>query len=111
MNGSEIFAFTLNRIPASIEKALERASMSLENIDLFVFHQANSFMLEHLRKKCSIPDSKYFIAMSDIGNTVSSTIPIALKRAQERGVLRRGMKVMISGFGVGYSWATCIIEW
>jgi 3-oxoacyl-[acyl-carrier-protein] synthase-3 len=83
----------------------------MDDIDLFVFHQANTFMLEHLRKKCGIPEEKFFVSMSDIGNTVSSTIPIALKRAEEGGALRRGMRVMLSGFGVGLSWATCIVNW
>jgi len=111
MNGPEIFTFTLERVPTSIEMALRRAGIGLEDIDLFVFHQANGFMLEHLRKKCGIPNDKFYVSLADVGNTVSSTIPIALKRAQEDGRLEKGMRVMLSGFGVGYSWSTCIIEW
>jgi 3-oxoacyl-[acyl-carrier-protein] synthase III len=111
MNGSEVFAFTLRRVPDSLSLALKQAKLSLEDVDLFVFHQANAFMLEHLRQKIGIPKEKFFMAMGDIGNTVSATIPIALKRAEQEGALRRGMKVALSGFGVGYSWATCIIEW
>ena len=111
MNGAEVFTFTLRRVPESLESALRNSRLTLADIDLFVFHQANAFMLEHLRQKLGIDKEKFFVAMEDIGNTVSATIPIALKRAEEQGVLRRGMKVALSGFGVGYSWATCVVEW
>ena len=85
--------------------------MQKEDIDLYVFHQANAFMLEALRKEMSLPEEKFYINMEDVGNTVSSTIPIALKRAEEEGRLTRGMNVMMAGFGVGLSWAATIVRW
>jgi 3-oxoacyl-[acyl-carrier-protein] synthase-3 len=111
MNGSEIFTFTLRTIPSCVEQLLEKSSHSLEDIDLFVFHQANKYMLEHLRKKLKISEEKFFISMSHCGNTVSSTIPIALYHAREAGVLKHDMKVMLVGFGVGYSWGGTLIRW
>ena len=81
MAGGEIFNFTLSAVPKSIQALLERASLSFEQIDLFVFHQANRFMLEHLRKRLKIPAEKFQVSMAHCGNTVSSTIPIALKEA------------------------------
>ena len=75
-----------------------------------MFHQANAFILNHLRNKLNISPEKFCVDMEDMGNTVSSSIPIALSRAMERGVIRKGMKVMLAGFGVGYSWGGCVIE-
>jgi 3-oxoacyl-[acyl-carrier-protein] synthase-3 len=88
-----------------------RAGKNLDDIDLFVFHQANQYMLEHLRKKIGIPPEKFCIAMRDCGNTVSSTIPVALKRSEEEGRLREGQLVMLVGFGVGYSWGANLVRW
>jgi len=106
MNGPEVFNFTLDAVPASVRKLLEKAGVAQESVDLFVFHQANRYMLDHLRKKLQIPEEKFCFAMSDCGNTVSSTIPIALKSAA--ATLRDGALVMLVGFGVGYSWGATL---
>jgi 3-oxoacyl-[acyl-carrier-protein] synthase-3 len=83
----------------------------LEDIDLIVFHQANRYMLDHLRKKLKIPEGKFVVAMEHVGNTVSSTIPIVLSDAAASGRLKDGQRVMIVGFGVGYSWAATVLRW
>jgi len=111
MNGSEIFAFTLLAIPKSVKELLAAAGRSIDDIDLFVFHQANKFMLEHLRKKLKIPEEKFYMSFKNYGNTVSSTIPIALKDAQSEGRLKSGDLIMLVGFGVGYSWGSTLIRW
>ncbi len=111
MNGSEIFTFTLKAVPMAISALYEKSGITAESVDLFVFHQANKFMLDTLRKKCQIPEEKFVITMENIGNTVSSTIPIALKDAEDSGKLKKGMHVLLTGFGVGYSWAACMVEW
>jgi 3-oxoacyl-[acyl-carrier-protein] synthase-3 len=111
MNGPEIFNFTLRVVPETVGRLLTKSGKSLENIDLFVFHQANQYMLEHLRKKLKVPIEKFCISMSQCGNTVSSSIPIALKQAQQTGTLLPGHVVMALGFGVGYSWAGAIVRW
>jgi len=111
MNGSEIFAFTLSTIPKSVNDVLVLANKKIDDIDLFIFHQANKFMLEHLRKKIKIPQEKFFMSFSNYGNTVSSTIPIALKDALNEGKLKAGDTVMLVGFGVGYSWGATLIRW
>ena len=111
MNGPEIFNFTIRTIPACIDQFLEKAQLRLEDIDLWVFHQANSYMLNHLREKLNIPAEKFYLNMSDCGNTVSSTIPIALRRAQTEGRLHTGDKIALVGFGVGYSWGAVLIQW
>ncbi len=111
MNGPEIFNFTLRVVPETVAAVLRQSGRTLEQVDLFVFHQANRYMLEHLRKKLKVPPEKFWIAMADCGNTVSSTIPIALKQAERAGKLTRGSTLMLVGFGVGYSWAGALARW
>jgi len=111
MDGAEIFSFTLETVPALVKATLEKNALAMEQVDLFVFHQANKYMLDFLRKTIRIPKEKFFVDMVDIGNTVSSTIPIALYRAQKAGVLKSGMKVMLVGFGVGLSWGAVVVDW
>ena len=110
MRGPEIFSFTLDVVPKSVAQLLSREQLTMDDIDLFVFHQANQYMLDHLRKKIGIPPEKFLLAMDFCGNTVSSTIPIALKEAQKRKELSGCHKVMLVGFGVGYSWAASIVD-
>ncbi|WP_433626934.1 3-oxoacyl-ACP synthase III family protein [Chryseobacterium cucumeris] len=110
MNGPEIFNFTIENIPGLVKETLEVNSMTMDDIDHFVFHQANSFMLNYLRKKTKIPAEKFYIDMEKTGNTVSATIPIALKNMMDKGMLKQGDKVLMAGFGVGYSWGATIME-
>jgi 3-oxoacyl-[acyl-carrier-protein] synthase-3 len=107
MNGTEIFNFTSDSIPALTQSILQKTNTSMDNIDLFIFHQANKYMLNHLRKKIGIPEEKFFISMENCGNTVSSTIPIALYDAIAQGKFKTVRNCVIEGFGVGYSWAAC----
>ena len=111
MNGGEIFTFTLETVPKVVNDLLAKAELRMADVDLFVFHQANKYMLDFLQKKCGIPESKFFVCMRDFGNTVSSTIPIALKHAANAGSLRPGDRVMLVGFGVGYSWGATLVRW
>lgn len=111
MNGPEIFNFTLDAVPQVIADTLGQASISASEVDLFVFHQANLYMLDYLRRKMGLPPEKCVFALENFGNTVSCTIPIALREAADRGQLKPGMRVMLVGFGVGYSWAAALIRW
>jgi 3-oxoacyl-[acyl-carrier-protein] synthase-3 len=111
MNGPEIFNFTIKVVPETVNNVLLKNNLVLEEIDLVVFHQANQYMLSYLRKKIKIPEDKFYINLEDTGNTVSASIPIALKMAEQEGRLKKGYKVLIVGFGVGLSWGATIIEW
>lgn len=111
MNGSEIFNFTIESVPALVKDILEKNQLQQEEIDLFVFHQANKFMLDYLRKKIKIDPDRFYIYMEYTGNTVSSTIPIALKQAFHEKKIGVGSKVLIAGFGVGYSWGGTVIRY
>lgn len=104
MNGSEIFNFAMKQVPNAVNDLLKKTNGTIENFDYFVFHQANQYMLESLRRKMKIPNDKFLIEFSDCGNTVSSSIPIALIRAFKSGRIKNGDKVLLVGFGVGYSW-------
>ncbi len=111
MNGPEIFTFSLQVVPRVVKELLAKSGKTLDEINLFVFHQANMYMLEYLRKKTKIPEDKFYLAMRYYGNTVSCTIPIALKDALDSGKLHSGDLVMLVGFGVGLSWGATLIRW
>lgn len=107
MNGSEIFNFTLDIVPCLVKDTLLRNGKKQSDIDLFVFHQANKYMINYLRKKLKIEEDRFFIYLENVGNTVSSTIPIALCEAQKENKLRGN--VLLVGFGVGYSWGGVLL--
>jgi 3-oxoacyl-[acyl-carrier-protein] synthase-3 len=111
MNGSEVFNFTLNAVPKAYYDLIEKSEVSEDQYSKFIFHQANKFMLNHLRAKLKIDEDKFSVHMEHFGNTVSSTIPIALKNELNDGNLENNDIVMLLGFGVGYSWAACNIIW
>jgi 3-oxoacyl-[acyl-carrier-protein] synthase-3 len=108
MNGSEIFSFSIEAVPILVQDTLKRNNLNQEQIDLFVFHQANKYMMNFLRKKIKIEEDKFYCYLEKVGNTVSSTIPIALKEAQKENKLRGN--VLLAGFGVGYSWAGTVLK-
>lgn len=111
MDGAAVFLFTLRTIPESVKRVLERAGMTLDDIDLFVFHQASKMIVDAAARKLAIPPAKVHMRLSDLGNSGGSTVAIALADAVNTGVLRPGMKVMLSAFGVGLSWGSCIVVW
>ena len=108
MDGQEIFVFTLTKVPKMVKDVLQKNGLQQEDVDLFVFHQANKYMLEHLRKKLKIEEDRFFVNLAYIGNTVSSTIPIALCDARSQG--RLNGNVLLAGFGVGLSWGGTMLK-
>lgn len=110
MNGSEIFTFTLDNVPPLIADTLSRNQIEKGDVDLYVFHQANKYMLDFLRKKIRIAPDRFYYCLSEYGNTVSNTIPIALVNALRDGSITNGKSVLIAGFGVGYSWGGCLLR-
>jgi 3-oxoacyl-[acyl-carrier-protein] synthase-3 len=110
MDGGGIFNFTLDTVPVMINTLLQKNGLCRDDINLYVFHQANKFMLSTLRKVCLIPKDRFYINLENTGNTVSSTILIALKQCLDSGNIHAGMKIMIAGFGVGLSWGGTILN-
>jgi 3-oxoacyl-[acyl-carrier-protein] synthase-3 len=108
MDGSEIFNFTLESVPRLVIDTLNVNNINQSNIDLFVFHQANKYMLEFLRKKIQIEKDKFYYYLENVGNTVSSTIPVALYEAKKENKLQGN--ILLAGFGVGYSWGGVILK-
>ena len=109
MNGPEIFNFTIKAVPKVVAETLVKNNITLDDLDYVIFHQANKYMNEYLRKKINIPKEKFYLNLLHTGNTVSATIPIALKDALDNKLIKKGNKVLLVGFGVGYSWGGTII--
>ena len=108
MNGAQIFVFTQKNVPIVVSDVLVKNRLAQKDIDLFVFHQANHYMLDFLRKKIGIDEEKFFVYMEDVGNTVSSSIPICLVEARKENRLKGN--VLLCGFGVGYSWGAVVLK-
>lgn len=108
MNGSEIFNFTIDIVPTLVKDILDKNELSKQDIDGYIFHQANAFMLNFLRKKLKIEEEQFHYYMSEVGNTVSSTIPIVLYEKLKENKLKGNL--LLAGFGVGYSWGGCILK-
>lgn len=104
MNGRGIFEFVVRTLPPEINAFLKRQSLAVKDIDHFIFHQANRYMNERLVSELGISPERAFFDITEMGNTVSNTIPIALKKAQEARAMH-GRKILMVGFGVGLSWA------
>lgn len=110
MDGREIFNFTLRISGDFLGRLLAEREIDSVSIDYYIFHQANAFMISHLREKLNIPEEKVPLLMSDFGNTVSGTIPMVLERLFESGTLKEKQRVVLFGFGVGLSWAGTVLE-
>ena len=108
MDGKAIFDFTVKAVPPMINEVLSKNGLEKDDVNLFVFHQANKYMINFLRKLIMIDKEKFYVYLEKVGNTVSSTIPIALYEAQKEGKLRGN--ILLAGFGVGFSWGGCIIR-
>lgn len=111
MNGPEILTFTLTTVSRTVAELLAKAGRRIEEIDLFVFHQGSKQVLDGLRRKCGIAEERFMVYLRDVGNTVSSTIPVALTEALRAGRLQPGSLVMLVGFGVGLSWGATLVRW
>jgi 3-oxoacyl-[acyl-carrier-protein] synthase III len=110
MDGADVMTFSLTEVPKAVDALLAKTNCQREDIDLFVLHQANRFMLDALRKKLKLPVEKLPVHVEHCGNTVSSTIPLTLQSLQQQGRLAVGTRTMLVGFGVGYSWAAASVQ-
>ena len=109
MDGREVFQFTNSIVPDLVDLTLKKNLMNLNEIDKFVFHQANKYMLEKIRLKLQINEEKFIFNSENTGNTVSSTIPISLKILSKHNNFESGQKIMIAGFGVGLSYGATVL--
>jgi 3-oxoacyl-[acyl-carrier-protein] synthase-3 len=111
MDGPALYTFALTVVPKAVSGLLAKTGRTIADFDWFVFHQANKYMLDSLMTRCKVPADKMIYNYENIGNTVSSTIPIALQANAESGKISKGQRMLLAGFGVGYSWAACELVW
>jgi len=110
MDGAEIINFTLDRIPSIIAEVLKKNELEMNEIDLHVYHQPNKYISNLQKRKLRIPEEKYYCFYENVGNTVSSTIPIALKEAIDDGSIQKGSKILSVAQGLGYSWGGIVLK-
>ena len=111
MNGREVFKFATKKVIKSLEKVLEETNLTTEDIKYFIPHQANARIVEVISNKLKIPFDKFYMNMAEYGNTSSASIPIALNELNEKGLIERGDKILLTGFGGGMTWGTMLITW
>jgi 3-oxoacyl-[acyl-carrier-protein] synthase-3 len=111
MQGHDTFREAVRRLSESTLQAIERAGVSLDEIDLFVYHQANARILAAVAEKLGLDRARVIDCIDRYGNTSSATIPLALAEARERGLLRPGATVLLAAFGAGFTWGAGVIEW
>jgi 3-oxoacyl-[acyl-carrier-protein] synthase-3 len=111
MNGREVFKFATRVLVASAEKVLAECGKTIDDVDVYIPHQANVRIIEHAAEKLGIPKEKIVVNVERYGNTSSGSIPLALADAQAEGRLREGALVLMTGMGAGLTWGSGLIEW
>ncbi|AIU27402.1 hypothetical protein LV28_13455 [Pandoraea pnomenusa] len=109
MDGGEIFNFTLKSVPGLVADTLQYAGQTIDDVDGFLYHQANEFMLKHLARKSKIPAEKFHINIGEYGNTSCASIPLLLS-THLRDALAEPKQLLMAGFGVGYSWGSALMR-
>jgi 3-oxoacyl-[acyl-carrier-protein] synthase-3 len=111
MDGLKVLAFARKRVPSAVRELLAKTNLTMDDLDLVVLHQASAISLDYLEKWLDVPEEKRFRNVSQVGNTISSSIPIALRDAERAGRLKPGMRVLLVGYGAGLSWGACVVDW
>lgn len=111
MNGQEVYRFAVKQVPACIDVALERAGLSVSDIDLFVLHQANVRIIEAVAKRLKVDMEKFPVNLDRVGNMSSATVPVLLDELNREGKLKAGQRLVLSGFGAGLTYGACVLEW
>jgi len=110
MNGANIFNFSIKRVPTVIQDTLDLAGLAKEDIDYFILHQSNQFIMRHLAKKMGIPEAKTPLTLGDFGNTGGPSIPLTIAQGELVRPADRPLTLMLVGYGVGLSWATALVR-
>lgn len=111
MDGREVFSFAVRQVPAGIQEVLEKTGKRKEDVDFFVLHQANRRIIEGISKRLAIDIERFPVNLNRVGNMSSAAIPVLLDELNRQGALRRGMTLVLSGFGAGLTWGACVLEW
>ncbi|MDR3234172.1 MAG: ketoacyl-ACP synthase III [Planctomycetaceae bacterium] len=110
MHGAGVFSFAINRVPPMVEELLQKSGKNRSDVGCYIFHQANKYMLDRLQELCRLENTNFFNDIKDRGNTVSSSIPIAMCDAWQTGMLKPNVWTMLIGFGVGLSWGGTLVK-
>lgn len=111
MNGKEVFQFAIRKVPQVIEEVLQKNNLTKEEIRWFILHQANSRIVDAVSRRLKVDIEKFPMNLQEYGNTSSASIPILLDELNQKGVLLKGQKLVLAGFGAGLSWGASILEW
>ena len=111
MNGQEVFKFAVKTVPVCVEEALEKAGVGADEVKYFLLHQANKRIIQSVAKRLGQPEEKFPMNLDQCGNTSAASLPILLAQMDEQGLLQRGDKLVLSGFGAGLTWGACLLEW
>ncbi len=111
MNGAEIASFAVSTVKTVVNRLLDKVSLQWADIDGFVFHQANPAFVQKLISAYRLPADKVPVGLANVGNTCSATIPMVLEQCARADRFHAGQKLVLVGFGVGYSWAATLLEW
>lgn len=111
MNGREVYKFATRVLVSSAQKLLDEVGMTVDDIDVYVPHQANIRIIDHAARKLGFPPEKVVVNVQKYGNTSSGSIPLALADAAADGMLKPGSKVLMTGMGAGLTWGSGLIEW
>ncbi len=111
MDGQEVYKFAVTAVPASLSKTIKAAGLTVEDIDYFALHQANIRIIQSVAKRLKVSEDKFPISLDHCGNISAASVPILLDEINRKGLLKPGMKIALSGFGGGLTWASAVIEW
>ena len=111
MKGQEVFKFAVKALPKATEEALSKTELQITDIDMVVPHQANARIIESAAKRLGLPVEKFYINLSRYGNTSSATIGIGIGEALEKGLIKKGDILALTGFGAGLTYGSMIIKW
>ena len=111
MNGQEVYKFAVNTVPASIQKVLELAVLETGDIKYFVLHQTNIIILQAVANRLKADMEKFPVSLDHCGNISAASVPILLDEMNRKGMLEKGDKIVMSGFGGGLTWASAVLEW
>jgi 3-oxoacyl-[acyl-carrier-protein] synthase-3 len=111
MNGQEVYKFATRQVPVCINKALDKAGLTVGDIDLFVLHQANVRIIESVAKRLKVDISKFPMNLDRVGNMSSATIPVLLDELNREGRIKEGDRLVLSGFGAGLTYGASILVW
>lgn len=111
MDGQEVYKFAVTQVPASLQKTIEAAGLTIDDIDYFALHQANIRILQAVAKRLKVSEDKFPISLDHCGNISAASVPILLDEMNRKGLLKPGMKIALAGFGGGLTWASAVLEW